>query len=58
MSNISQSQCVYSFRSITMVWVALGHFYMIGIEYPLFGAPVMLRNKGDAEKVANTIHKN
>ena len=41
-----------------MVWVALGHFYMIGIEYPLFGAPVMLRNKGDAEKVAKTKHKN
>ena len=54
---IYSSKCVYSFRSITMVWVALGHFYMIGTFYPIFGSPVMLRNKGDAEKVSKTKHR-
>ena len=41
-------------RSITMVWVALGHMYMFGIEYPvIFGQyPVFIvKNRGDCENV-------
>ena len=37
-------------RSITMLWVALGHFYMYGLPYGLFDTEP-LRNRGDAEKV-------
>ena len=37
-------------RSITMLWVALGHFYMYGLFYGLFDTEP-LRNRGDAEKV-------
>ena len=37
-------------RSITMIWVALGHFYMYGLFYGLFDTEP-LRNRGDAEKV-------
>ena len=40
-----------------MVWVALGHMYMIGIEYPvfmgLFGP--YARNRYDCEKVKDNI---
>ena len=38
-------------RSITMVWVALGHFYMFGILSPITGDAVPLRNRGDAGEV-------
>ena len=37
-------------RSITMLWVALGHFYMYGVFYGIFDTEP-LRNRGDAEKV-------
>ena len=38
-------------RSITMLWVALGHFYMYGLFLPATGDTEPLRNRGDAEKV-------
>ena len=37
-----------------MLWVALGHMYMFGIEYPvIFGesSPFVVKNRGDCEKV-------
>ena len=40
----------FFFRSISMIWVALGHFYMFGLFYPVL-MPIPLRNRMDAEKV-------
>ena len=37
-----------------MIWVALGHFYMFGVDYPLFDISMPLRNRGHAEEV-NTV---
>ena len=43
----------YICRSITMIWVALGHFYMYGVAYASNPQmPIIIRNRGDCEKVS------
>ena len=50
--NTSFYHC-YICRSITMIWVALGHFYLYGVAYAAnTQIPIIIRNRGDCEQVS------